>query len=485
MQYGPQSPFGYPAPQRPSGGGGVAIAAVVFGVLIVLALVIGGAVALARMRARASAMAVAIAPATWSDLDSPVPVSSDDPMRGERTAPVTIVVFADFQCPFCMKLMTTLDDVRVRYGKDVRIIWKNEPLAFHTNARPCAEAARGVFLLGGNDAFWLFHDKAYANQSTLDQSHYETWATLSGVDAKAIHKGATLHTWATKIDDDHVLATTLHVSGTPTTFINGVLVSGAQPISELQKVIDVEMPKARARLASGTPPDRLYVELSKANYASTPSAVGTGSPTPTAEVVHRVPIGTSPARGPADALVTVVEFGDFQCPFCGRVQTTLNQVQTDYPKDVRIVWKNKPLPFHNHALAAAEFAIEARAEKGDATYWKVHDELFATQTHLEDADLLTLARQFNVNEGKVSTAILTNKYKTEIDADDALSTTVGASGTPTFYINGRELVGAQPYSKFKDLIDQEVVAAKAALSAGTPRSALYDTLTARGTLPIR
>lgn len=480
--YGPPPPvYGYPPP-RPSRGGPLAILLAIVGVLLVFGIAIGVVVSVSRGRAKKAEVASST---VWSDLDSPVPVSSDDPMRGDRFAAVTIVVFSDFQCPFCKKYETTLDDVRARYGKDVRIIWKNEPLPFHSNARPAAEAARGVFMLGGNDAFWQFHDKAFANQSTLDEAHYESWATLAGVDSKAIARGMTAHTWGTKIDDDDLLAKSLKATGTPTSFINGILVTGAQPLTTLQTTIDGELPKARARLASGTAPDRLYVELSKSNFSAPPvvATAATVAPPTGPETIYKVPIGTSPVRGPSTALVTIVEFSDFQCPFCGRAQTTLDKIRSDYPKEVRFVWKNKPLPFHNRALPAAELAIEGRTEKGDTTFWSLHDELFATQTHLEDADLLSIARRFGVDEGKVSTAILTKKYQSEIDTDDKLGTSVGVSGTPTFFINGRQLVGAQAYPAFKDIIDEEITSAKAELAKGTAQASLYDTMTSRGSIP--
>ena len=154
-----------PAPRPPpkSGTPWVLILGIV-GVLCVMVFGVGAIVLI--MRARKAKPPVTTA--AWSDLDSPVPISSDDPMRGSRTAPITIVVFSDFQCPFCSRLGPTLDSVRTKYGADVRVVWKNDPLPFHTNAKPAAEAARGVFLLGGDAAFWRFHDEAFKNQSSLD-----------------------------------------------------------------------------------------------------------------------------------------------------------------------------------------------------------------------------------------------------------------------------------------------------------------------------
>src|SRR6185295_14327407 len=121
--------------------------------------------------------------AAWSDADSPVPVDAKDPMWGNRNAPVTIVQFSDFQCPYCGKVEATMDQVKTTYGPDkVRIIWKNEPLPFHQNAKPAAEAAQGVFVLKGNDGFWKFHDVAFKNQGSLSPENYEKWAQTAGAD---------------------------------------------------------------------------------------------------------------------------------------------------------------------------------------------------------------------------------------------------------------------------------------------------------------
>src|SRR6202167_425446 len=88
----------------------------------------------------------------WDDSESPVPISSKDPMWGKRDAPVTIAIWSDFQCPFCSRVEPTLDQVKTTYGPDkVRLVWKNNPLPFHNNAKGAAEAAQGVFAMAGSD----------------------------------------------------------------------------------------------------------------------------------------------------------------------------------------------------------------------------------------------------------------------------------------------------------------------------------------------
>ena len=115
---------------------------------------------------------------------APVPVTAKDPMWGRADAPVTIVEISDFQCPFCSRVGDTMATIKKTYGPDkVRIVWKHNPLPFHKDARPAHEAAATVFGLGGNDAFWKFHDLLFQNQRNLGEANFEKWATQSGVDA--------------------------------------------------------------------------------------------------------------------------------------------------------------------------------------------------------------------------------------------------------------------------------------------------------------
>ncbi len=416
----------------------------------------------------------------WADDESPIPISSKDPMWGSRSAPVTIVQFSDFQCPFCSKIEPTIDQVKTTYGPDkVRIVWKNKPLPFHPNAKPAAEAAAGVFALKGNDAFWKFHDTAFKNQSALSPSSYEQWAQAAGVDLTKFKAGIAAHTWADKVEKDDAEAGQVGVSGTPAALVNGVLVSGAQPFDKFKAVIDQELSKAQAKIASGTPKDRVYVAMSKENFTKAPAKEEKEEKEDTT-TVFKVPVGQSPVLGSNNALVTIVEFSDFQCPYCSKVEPTLKTLREKYGDKLRFVWKNEPLPFHPRAEPAAEVALEARAEKGDKGFWDVHDKLFASQPKLEDADLEKVAQDAGLNLDKVRDAMKTHKYKALIDADADLGDDMQASGTPHFFVDGRRLVGAQPPEKFQTIIDEELTKAQGLIAKGTPPNQVYDALIAGG-----
>jgi protein-disulfide isomerase len=175
-----------------------------------------------------------------------------------------------------------------------------------------------------------------------------------------------------------------------------------------------------------------------------------------------------PSFGPEGAKVTIVEFSDFQCPFCSRVQGTLEQVMRIYEGRVRIVWKNNPLAFHKQADPAAQLALEARAQRGDAGFWAAHDLLFQNQRKLSDEDLEGYAKELGLDVGRAKQAIARRKYAGEIAADQRLADQVKATGTPMFFINGRKLVGAQPFEKFKAVIDRELARLRGGSAPLTP-----------------
>ncbi len=416
--------------------------------------------------------------------DSPIPIGPTDPSWGSRNALVTMVEFADFQCPFCARADATLRDLQKQYGPDkLRVVWKHLPLPFHPHARPAAEAAQGIFTLGGNDAFWGFRSLAFDDTAKLPDD-FDAWATTLGVDARAFHKGMAAHAWAGPVDGDLALAKKLGAVGTPTFFVNGVRIVGAQPADQFRAVIDAVLAQAQEALDKGAPRDRLYAITSTFNFANEPKEEESSDEAPEdTKTVWKVPVGQSPVRGAPTALVTIVEFADFQCPFCKKVEETLRQIRTKYGADVRFVWKNEPLPFHPRAEPAAEVAYEARAQKGDAGFWDAHDRIFDSQPKLEDPDLLAVARDMHLNASAVEQAMRQHKYKRILDDETDFAEDMQAEGTPHFFINGRRLVGAQPLDRFTAIIDEELAHAKAVLAKGVSASALYETLIKSGREP--
>ena len=174
-------------------------------------------------------------------------------------------------------------------------------------------------------------------------------------------------------------------------------------------------------------------------------------------VVQAVPVDDSPTRGDHRAAVTIVESCDFECPFCARAQGTLAEIEKAYGNKVRIVFKHNPLPFHEHAMKAA-LAVEAAREQG--RFWEMHDRIFANRKQLDDASFEKLADELGLGRAAFASAMASPAVAKRVAADQALMRSLGARGTPTFWINGRRLTGAQPFAEFQKLIDEELAAKK-------------------------
>ena len=154
----------------------------------------------------------------------------------------------------------------------------------------------------------------------------------------------------------------------------------------------------------------------------------------------RIPVGASPVRGRADALVTVVVFSDFQCPFCGRVEPTLNALRERYGDDLRIVWKNNPLPFHENAMPAAEAAMAVYEQGGPGAFWAFHDMLFDNPQSLSRDDLEQYAARVGVDLGSFRAALDAHAHRPRIEADMALARQLGVPSPPHLFINGTSLI---------------------------------------------
>jgi protein-disulfide isomerase len=165
-------------------------------------------------------------------------VRPDDPVKGAAAAPVTVVVFSDFQCPFCARLEPTLKQVEQAYGDKVRIAWKHKPLSFHPNAMPAAEAAEAAREQG---KFWQMHDKMFGAQQQLSAAAYERWAQELGLDMPRFKAALSSGKHRARIQEDDALASRLGIEGTPTMVVNGEQVVGAVPFENLKAVIDRQL----------------------------------------------------------------------------------------------------------------------------------------------------------------------------------------------------------------------------------------------------
>jgi protein-disulfide isomerase len=161
--------------------------------------------------------------------------------------------------------------------------------------------------------------------------------------------------------------------------------------------------------------------------------------------------------GDKNAGVVIVEYSDFQCPYCSRAKKIVSDVLAAYPGKVRVVFRHFPLPFHENAVKAAEAAECAGAQK---KFWEMHDHLFAHPGGLDVASLKEGAKTLGLDTAAFDACLDGGKSKAKVEADVARGKAFGIEGTPHFFVNGWELSGAQPFERFVELIDAELGAAK-------------------------
>lgn len=413
------------------------------------------------------AQAIAVGQLAPGELPSPVPVEADDTVWGAPDAPVTLVTFVDFQCPFCARAHQTVKALEQHYGADLRVVYKHLPLDFHQDALPAAVALQAVRELSGTQLAARYVDRLMAEQHDLSGDNLIALAVELGVSRDPLRARLPDPRLLAAVDNDMSLAAAHGINGTPSFLINGRVLVGAQPPAEFRKVIDAELQAVRSLKASGVEPREIYALRVAENLKAGPAEE-------VDRTVYRVPIDGSPALGPEDAVVTIVEFSEFQCPFCRRVLPTLEKLRERFPNDVRVVFKHLPLPFHEHALPAARVSAEVFRTRGNAAFWQAADELFAGD--LGEAHLLAAATRAGLGEAQARLALAGEAGQPSVDADLNLAEDLQVRGTPHFFINGRRLAGARPYEEFEGMVLTAISEAREALgntAAGVTPGSYY------------
>jgi len=177
-----------------------------------------------------------------------------------------------------------------------------------------------------------------------------------------------------------------------------------------------------------------------------------------------VSAGGAPIRGSANAPVTIIEFSDFHCPYCKKVQPTLSRILSEYGDRVRLAYRDFPLDqLHPSARKAAE---AARCANDQGKFWEFHDKLYGGGTDASPETLTRLAREIDMDVVAFQQCLSTGKHRSDIDRDIQEASSLGVTGTPGFFINGRLISGAQPYEGFAQVINEEL--AHAVQKATTP-----------------
>jgi protein-disulfide isomerase len=454
------------------------------GVLLVGAVLGGGAVRLSGLSAsRAVAEGPPPAPA-GAPVQAPVGPRVEDPravyrvpledspLRGPSAALVTVVEVSDFECPFCKRSAPTLQALDQAFPGKLRFAFKHNPLPFHASAGPAAIIAEEARAQGGDARFWALHDELF-EQPALDAGTLTRVARQAGLDEAALKAALVTGRHMDRIRRDQGLVGSLGATGTPTFFVNGRKITGAQPLEAFKVVVGEELAKAEALVKSGVAPGEVYARTIERGATAPVTMAGPPAPPapPVPAAAAKVPVRADDAiKGPALAPVTVVLFSDFQCPFCGRVEPTLAQLEAAFPGKLRFAWRHQPLPFHANALPAARAAEAARLQ---GQFWPMHDRLFSDQAALSEAAYAGYARALGLDEERFRRDAASEATGRRIAEDQALATAVGATGTPTAFVNCRRVVGAQPLEAFRAVVAEELRAAEAALARGVVLDAAF------------
>ena len=414
-----------------------------------------------RAPAPAAVAAAPSAPAPGAALvDDPkavyrVPVDGS-PARGPSDALVTIVESSDFECPFCKRAAPTMKQIEAAYPGRVRFVFKHNPLSMHRSAVPAAMLAEEARAQQGDAKFWAVHDALLAAPS-LDALVLEKISREAGLSAAPVKTAIDGSKHMERLRQDQTLVNALGASGTPSFFVNGRKIVGAQSFEAFKAVIDEELAKAEALVKGGVAPRDVYARtIEKGATAPVRIAAPAPAAAPAAPSAQAAKVTVRPddvVHGPAVAPVTIVLFSDFQCPFCGRVEPTLKQIDQAYPGKVRFAWKHQPLPFHPNAMPAAKAAEAARAQ---GKFWEMHDKLMANQQALSDTAYSQYAKELRLDAARFQRDVAGDAGGKRIAEDQKLAAEVGATGTPTLFVNCRKVVGAQPFEAFKAVIEEEL-----------------------------
>ncbi len=443
------------------------------------------------------------------------------PWQGAEHAKVTIAWYGDFACLFTRRGRDRVEQVLKAYPKDVKVVWMAHPRPFRPKAMLAAIAGREVYRQQGNTAFWAFHRLLFEHPYTHSEQNLVRWAQQVGADGATVKAALRTRAHEATLIAERLQARAIGVRLTPTLYINGRKWFDPRTAAYLKQIVDQEIAAAdRVIGTGGVTKKTYYAHLMRTARVSWRSPYGrglgggtgglgkgrkrygTGSRyryrTRRRDVVHRVPVSArNPRRGPQDALVTVVMFADFECPFCSRLACALKVIRKEFPREVRIIWMNNPLSFHPRALPMAKTAMAVFRRGGNRAFWRMHDQLFPSQLcqpngtqrygfyghkrTLTESFYERLAVQAGLSRSAFRRELISGTLAAQIRAEQQLAKALGATGTPTMFVNGRYHAGAQPVSTLRRIVRDALAAArKLRAQKGWSRAQFYGRLIATG-----
>ncbi len=379
-----------------------------------------------------------------------LPLSAGQAIWGASDALVTLQLFGDLASPQTRAALGALVRVAAHFEARVRLVYSHGPRGAGDAAFDGAPAIAGLALRSPATA-WRALAEAAASAEPAERSALARWFSRAGSESEP-ELLASVPEARARVEADRLLATLLDVQQTPTLFLNGRRFIGEVSESALESALQNEARAVRWLRAQGVAADEAYARRVRQNLIG----VDSGAPSRAC-----VPSDDAPSLGPRDALVTIVEFSDFECAHCRALEATLSRALKRYPGLVRRVWRSFALPQHARAPRLAAFARAARDVSGERAFWAVH----AALSSIEDGDfaderLLTVAAKLHLDGERLLAAAEEPERQRALERDRELAESLGLTGAPTLFVNGREVAGAWPAPALEALLKEEIAAAQ-------------------------
>lgn len=361
--------------------------------------------------------------------------------RGDPEAPVLMETYSDYQCPFCGRFvdqtLPSIEQNQIEDG-DVVLVFYDFPLPSHPQA-PAAHQAAYCAGEEGAAAYWAMHDMLFARLNTWanQQNTTELFTGFAGdldLDVESFRECLESARFVDHVEASVASGARRGVNSTPSFFINGQSLTGAQPLEAFNRAIDVVM--SGGQLAGAEEP--------------APTRAPGVEPTPVA-----FNDDVAATMGDPDASVTIIEFTDYQCPYCARHATqTLPGLIETYIESGDVYYVVKDFPLDNIHPLARDAAAAARCAGDQDAYWEMHDELFARQQEWAEAGAqsqeiyASIAGELGLDRSAFEECVGSGRYDSEVEANFSEGRGLGVSATPTFFINGYPIPGAQPAEVF-------------------------------------
>lgn len=364
------------------------------------------------------------------------------PFQGNPKATIIVEEFSSYQCPFCTRyVQESYPRIQEEYIKTGLILYlfRDYPLPGQTQSPLAAEAARCAGDVGGAENYWVMHDYLFLNQSAWSGKNkatevFKAQARKMELDSDAFAQCLDDQVFSQDVAADSEEGNQRGVRGTPTFFINGRPLVGAQPFEAFAEVIDPLIAEGGGAVVERPTP--------------------TVFPTPTPAFIDIA--GETRTMGDPDAAVTIVEYSDYQCPFCARhVSQTWPDIKANFVDTGRVFYIFKDLPLvsiHPQAVTAHE---AARCAGDQGHYWEMHALLFERQGAWSEpaADLVSIFVDMAVDLGLDAETFRvcaeSGRWTAAVNADMQEARQLGLSGTPGFFINGYPISGAREYALFE------------------------------------